>query len=224
MGTVDNMHCCQCGEGIETIRNILNLCDPQGFNPYIEWHECALLVVYHDLCNHCSFDLNLYLCTELRRQFPGYQLYVVPGVLGMVTHHLVEDLRLTPYHSKDWVTDQGNAALSAVFLCADSEESPFSVWASGLNLHGICCRSPTCKDHFPPNLSDEGWNPNHFYDRHEIQSWYGDGGLMKMQGIAWVYEIPGTQVYRWWLVFEIVGANRRNFTWAGGAMSHLGKV
>ena len=65
-------------------------------------------------------------------------------------------LRPPPYCGKYQVTDQGNAVLSAVFLCADPEESPLSVRAGGLNPCGICCQSSTCEDSFPPSLSDEG--------------------------------------------------------------------
>ena len=52
------------------------------------------------------------LCVDLRRQFPGYRMDVVPvviGGLGTVTHHLVE------------------------------EGSPLSVRAGSLNPCGICC-------------------------------------------------------------------------------------
>ena len=43
------------------------------------------------------------LCADLRRQFPGYRLDVVPvviGVLGTVTHHLVGDLGCLPTAAK----------------------------------------------------------------------------------------------------------------------------
>ena len=43
------------------------------------------------------------LCADLRRQFPGYHLNLVPvvvGVLGTVTHHLVGDLGRLPTAAK----------------------------------------------------------------------------------------------------------------------------
>ena len=43
------------------------------------------------------------LCADLRRQFPGYHMDVVPveiGALGTVTHRLVEDLRRLPTAGK----------------------------------------------------------------------------------------------------------------------------
>ena len=43
------------------------------------------------------------LCANLRRQFPGYLIDVVPvviGGLGTVTHHLVEDLCYLPTAGK----------------------------------------------------------------------------------------------------------------------------
>ena len=43
------------------------------------------------------------LCADLRRQFPGYRMDVVPvviGGLGTVTHRLVEDLRRLPTAGK----------------------------------------------------------------------------------------------------------------------------
>ena len=57
MGNAGDTHCCQCGEGIETVRHILSLCHPKGFNLYMERHDHALLVVYHDLCKHYSFEV-----------------------------------------------------------------------------------------------------------------------------------------------------------------------
>ena len=57
MGNAGDMHCHQCGEGIETIRHILSLCRPKGFNLYMERRDRALLVVYCDLCKHCGFKV-----------------------------------------------------------------------------------------------------------------------------------------------------------------------
>ena len=57
MGSPGDTHCCQCGEGIETVRHILSLCRPKGFNLYMERHDRALLAVYHDLCKHYGFEV-----------------------------------------------------------------------------------------------------------------------------------------------------------------------
>ena len=57
MGNAGDTHCRQCGEGIETVRHILSLCRPKGFNLYMERHDRALLVVYHDLCKHYGFEV-----------------------------------------------------------------------------------------------------------------------------------------------------------------------
>ena len=193
MGNAGDMLCCQCGEGIETVRNILSLCRPKGFNLYMERHDRALLVVYHDLCKHYGFEVTpkwwelkplpvrenqhakipwdvpiptdkeivarhsdvflqdkgnrqLYLiemavawdslqverraeklskygdlCADLRRQFPGYRLDVVPvviGVLGTVTHHLVRDLGHLPTAAK---TESQIEGMQRSVLCS-------SVW------------------------------------------------------------------------------------------------
>ena len=57
MGNAGDTHCRQCGEGVETVRHILSQCRPKGFNLYMEWHDCALLVVYYDLCKHYGFEV-----------------------------------------------------------------------------------------------------------------------------------------------------------------------
>ena len=56
MGNAGDTHCCQCGEGVETVRHILSQCRPKGFNLYMERHDRALVVVYYDLCKHYSFE------------------------------------------------------------------------------------------------------------------------------------------------------------------------
>ena len=56
MGNAGDTHCRQCGEGIETVRHILSLYRPKGFNLYMERHDRALLAVYHDLCKHYGFE------------------------------------------------------------------------------------------------------------------------------------------------------------------------
>ena len=98
------------------------------------------------------------LCADLRGQFPGYRLDIVPvviGDLGTVTHNLVGDLGCLPYCGKDCVTDHRNATLCVVFHGTNPEKSLVSVRAGSLNPCGICCWSPTCEDRFPPSLSDE---------------------------------------------------------------------
>ena len=47
MGNTGDMHCRQCGEGVETVRHILSQCRPKGFNLYMEQHNRALLAVYY---------------------------------------------------------------------------------------------------------------------------------------------------------------------------------
>lgn len=49
MGNAGDTHYCQCGEGVETVRHILSLCGPKGFNLYMQQHKIALLAVYYDL-------------------------------------------------------------------------------------------------------------------------------------------------------------------------------
>ena len=65
-------------------------------------------------------------------------------------------LRPPPYCGEDCVTGHRNAALCAVFRGTNPEKSLVSARAGSLNTCGICCRSSTCKDHFPPSLCDEG--------------------------------------------------------------------
>ena len=50
-----HMHCCQCGEGVKTVRHILSQCRPKGLNLYMEQHDHARLAVYYDLCQHFGF-------------------------------------------------------------------------------------------------------------------------------------------------------------------------
>ena len=177
-------HCRHCGEGIETIKHILNQCKKKGFNLYMERHNKALQVVYYDICRHYGFEVplrwwevspvpvtenerakvlwdvpiptdieivarrpdillqdketrKLYIIdmavawdsiqterhgeklskygpfsADLRRQFPGYSVVIVPvvlGSLGVVSNHLVEDLcRLPPYGvAKAWESVTG---------------------------------------------------------------------------------------------------------------------
>ena len=57
IGNAGDMHCRQCGEGIETVRHIISLCRLKGFNLYMEWHDRALLAVYHGLCKHYGFEV-----------------------------------------------------------------------------------------------------------------------------------------------------------------------
>ena len=170
---------------IETVRHILSLCRPKGFNLYMERHDRALLAVYHDLCKHYGFEVTprwweleplpvrenqhakilwdvpiptdkeivarrpdvflqdkgnrwLYLiemvvawdslqverraeklskyrdlCANLRRQFPGYRLELVPvviRVLGTVTHHLVGGLGCLPTTAKTESQTEGMQA------------------------------------------------------------------------------------------------------------------
>ena len=45
----------------------------------------------------------------------------------------------SPYRGKSRVTNRRDAALCAVFLCANPEGSPLSVQAGSLNPCGICC-------------------------------------------------------------------------------------
>ena len=58
------------------------------------------------------------LCADLRRQFPGYRLDVVPvviGVLGTVTHHLVRDLGRLPTAAK---TESQIEGMQCSVLCS----------------------------------------------------------------------------------------------------------
>ncbi len=57
MSNAGDTHCCQCGEGVETVRHILSQCHPKGFNLYMERHDRALLAVYYDLCKHYGFEV-----------------------------------------------------------------------------------------------------------------------------------------------------------------------
>ena len=52
-------HCRHCGEGIETIKHILNQCKKKGFNLYMERHNKALQVVYYDIYRHYGFEVPL---------------------------------------------------------------------------------------------------------------------------------------------------------------------
>ena len=57
MANAGNTHCRQCGEGVETGRHIHSQCCPKGFNLYMKWHDCVLLVVYYSLCKHYGFEV-----------------------------------------------------------------------------------------------------------------------------------------------------------------------
>ena len=52
-------HCRHCGEGIETIKYILNQYKKKGFNLYMERHNKALQVVYYNICRHYGFEVPL---------------------------------------------------------------------------------------------------------------------------------------------------------------------
>ena len=81
------------------------------------------------------------LCSDLRRQFPGYRMDVVSvviGGLGTVTPSGGRPAP-SPYCGKSHVTNQRDAALCAVFLCVNPEASPLSMRAGSLNPCGICC-------------------------------------------------------------------------------------
>ena len=57
------------------------------------------------------------LCADLREQFPGYRLDIVPvviGDLGTVTHHLVGDLGRLPTAGRLCHTSQECSALCCV--------------------------------------------------------------------------------------------------------------
>ena len=76
MGNVGDTHCRQCGESIKTVRHILSEMAVAWDSLQVE-RRAEKLSKYGDLC------------ADLRRQFPGYRLDVVPvviGVLGTVTH------------------------------------------------------------------------------------------------------------------------------------------
>ena len=57
MDNAGNVHCRQCGEGVETVRHILSQCRPEGFNLYTERHDHDVVVVYYDLCKHYGFEV-----------------------------------------------------------------------------------------------------------------------------------------------------------------------
>ena len=60
--------CRECGKAMETVKHILNMCEPKGFSLYKERHDRAILIVLWRLSKEYGF----------KQEEPWYKLEAKP--------------------------------------------------------------------------------------------------------------------------------------------------